>query len=177
MITEDVLPDSFVSVLGFEGTDRTLTINASVEKKVKLIDPDDPQNGASEVTFCRSGNDFIVRYFVFDSNTADVRSAKYEFLDSSNNIVSTVDNVDLAGPVGERGLVNGQSFSVEQRFTGANDNDRAVKVRVTLPGSSTSFSATSSQINQNCGASLLRQRRQMELTLRLPALKLDYQEP
>ena len=175
--TEDVLPDSFVSVLGFEGTDRTLTINASVEKKVKLIDPDDPQNGDAEVTLCRSGNEFIVRYNVFDSNAADVRSVKYEFLDSSGNVVRTVDNVDLTGPVGDRGLVNGQSFSVEQRFTGANDNEAAVRVRVTVSASNTSFTATSSQINQNCNASQLRLRRQVELTLRLPASKLDSQEP
>ena len=175
--TEDVLPDSFVSVLGFEGTDRTLTINASVEKKVKLIDPDDPQNGDAEVTLCRSGNEFIVRYNVFDANAADVRSARYEFLDSSNNVVRTVDNVDLTGPVGERGLVNGQSFSVEQRFTGANDNQQVVRVRVTVSGSNTSFTATSSQINQNCSASQLRLKRQDELTLRLPTSRLDSQEP
>jgi hypothetical protein len=175
--TEDVLPDSFVSVLAFEGTDRTLTINASVEKKVKLIDPDDPQNGDPEVTLCRSGNEFIVRYHVFDANKADVRNVKYEFLDSSNNVVRTVDNVDLAGPIGERSLVNGQSFSVEQRFTGANDNQGVVRVRVTVFGSNTSFSATSSQINQNCSASLLRQRLLLEMTLRLPVSKLDSQEP
>ncbi len=175
--TEDVLPDSFVSVLGFEGTDRTLTINASVEKKVKLIDPEDPQNGEPEVTLCRSGNEFILRYQVFDANTADVRNARYEFLDSSNNVVRTIDNVDLAGAVGERGLVNGQSFSVEQRFTGANDNQRVVRVRVTVFGSNSSFAATSSQINQNCSASQLRLLRQIELTLRPPVIRLDSQEP
>ena len=175
--TEDVLPDSFVSVLGFEGTDRTLTINAGVEKKVKLIDPDDPQNGDAEVTLCRSGNEFVVLYNVFDANAADVRSAKYEFLDSSNNVVRTVDNIDLAGPVSERGLVNGQSFSVEQRFSGANDNQQVVRVRVTVSGSNSSFTATSSQINQNCGASRLRLRRQIDLTLRPPVSKLDSQEP
>jgi hypothetical protein len=175
--TEDVLPDSFVSLLTFEGTDRTLTINAGVEKKVKLIDPDDPQDGDPVVTLCRSGNDFIVVYHVFDANAADVRSASYEFLDSSNNVVRTVDSVDLAGPVSERGLVNGQSFSVEQRFTGANDNQQVVKVRVSVSAGSSSFTATSSQINQNCNASQLRFGRRIELMLRLPASKLDSQEP
>ncbi len=175
--TEDVLPDSFVSVLGFEGTDRTLTINASVEKKVKLIDSEDPQNGEPEVTLCRSGNEFILRYQVFDANTADVRSARYEFLNGSDNVISTIDNIDLTGPVGERGLVNGQSFSVEQRFTGANDNQRVRRIRVTVSGSNSSFTATSSQINQNCSASQLRFLRQIELTLRLPVMRLDFQEP
>ena len=175
--TEEVLPDNFVSTLTFEGFNQTLTINARVQERVKLIDPDDPQSDSAEVTLCRSGDEFIVRYHVFDSRTSDVRSARYEFLDSSDRIIRTVDNVDLAGPVSERNLVNGQSFSVEQRFSGANDNQRVVRVRVTVSGNNSSATAVSSQINQNCGGSLLQSGRRLQITLYLPASKLNGVEP
>ena len=174
--TDQVLPDNFISVLAFEGTDRTLTINARVQQRVKLLDPDDPQGNGAEVTLCRSGDEFTARYHVFDPNTSDVRSARYEFLDSSNNVVRTIENVDLAGPIAESGLVNGQSFSVEQRFSGANDNPEAVRVRVTVSGSNSSSTATSSQVNQNCSGLLLKFRR-LEVTLYLPASKLNGVEP
>jgi hypothetical protein len=148
-----------------------------VQPRVKLIDPDDPQGNGSEVTLCRSGDDLIVTYHVFDASRSDVRGARYEFLDSSNNVVRTIENVDLAGPIGERNLVNGQSFSVEQRFTGANDNQQVVRVRVTISAGNSSSTATSGQINQNCGGSLLQLRRRLEPTLYLPASRLNQEEP
>ena len=153
--TEEVLPDNFTSVLTFVGSSQTLTINARVQERVKLIDPANPQGDSGGVTLCRSGDEFIVRYSIYDSRTSDVRSARYEFLDSSDRVVRTVDGVDLAGPVGQRNLVNGQSFSVEQRFTGADDNEEVVRVRVTVSGSNSSASAVSSRINQNCNGSFV----------------------
>jgi hypothetical protein len=172
--TEEVLPNNFTSVLTFfEGT-QTLTINARVQERVKLIDPANPQGDSGGVTLCRSGDEFIVRYSIYDSRAADVRSARYEFLDSSDRVVRTVDGIDLAGPVSQRNLVNGQSFSVEQRFTGADDNEEVVRVRVTVSGSNSSASAVSGRINQNCNGSLLRRfERRFNVTLFSPALRLD----
>ncbi|HET8676668.1 MAG TPA: hypothetical protein VFO63_12810, partial [Blastocatellia bacterium] len=172
--TEEVLPDNFTSVLTFGASSQTLTINARVEARVKLIDPANPQGDNGGVTLCRSGDEFIVRYSIYDSRAADVRSARYEFLDSSDRVVRTIDGVDLAGPVAQRNLVNGQSFSVEQRFTGANDNEEVVRVRVTVSGSNSSASAVSGRINQNCSGSLLRRFKwRFDVTLFPPALRLD----
>lgn len=172
--TEEVLPDNFTSVLTFGASSQTLTINARVEARVKLIDPANPQGDNGGGTLCRSGDEFIVRYSIYDSRAADVRSARYEFLDSSDRVVRTIDGVDLAGPVAQRNLVNGQSFSVEQRFTGANDNEEVVRVRVTVSGSNSSASAVSGRINQNCSGSLLRRFKwRFDVTLFPPALRLD----
>lgn len=173
--TEDVLPDSFTSVLSVGP--QTITINARVQARVKLINPADPQGDNGGVTLCRSGDEFIVTYNVYDSRTSDVRSARYEFLDSSDRVVRTVDGVDLAGPIAQRDLVNGQSFSVEQRFSGADSNEQVARVRVTVSGSNSSSTAVSSQINQNCGGSSLRLGRRLGVTLYLPKSKVDGLEP
>ncbi|HEX5735180.1 MAG TPA: HYR domain-containing protein [Blastocatellia bacterium] len=177
--TVEVLPDSFISVLTLFPSNQTVTINARVEPRVKLINPANPQGDNGGVTLCRSGNEFIVTYNVYDSRTSDVRSARYEFLDSSDRVVRTVDGVDLAGPIAQRNLVNGQSFSVEQRFSGANDNDEVVRVRVTVSGSNSSATAVSGRVNQNCNGSLLRQFKEwrFNVTLFPPDLKLDGTEP
>ncbi|HJQ69688.1 MAG TPA: HYR domain-containing protein [Blastocatellia bacterium] len=175
--TDQVLPNNFISILTLGAFNQTVTINARVQERVKLIDPADPQGDGSSVTLCRSGDEFIVRYNVYDSDKTDVRSARYEFLDSSDRVVRTVDNVDLSGPISGQDLVNGQSFSVEQRFSGANDNGQVVRVRVTVSGRNSSARATSSQISQNCNASLLQLRRVLHFTLHLPKRKLDGLEP
>lgn len=172
----DVVPNSFQSMLSFDGTTATVTINAAVRPGVKLIDPVNPANPAV-ATLCRSGNQFIVRYWIYDSNKSDVKSAKYEFLDSAGNVITTIDNVDLAGPLSQSGLVNGQSFNVENAFTGANDNTNVVKVRVTVFGGNSSDTVTSDALQSSCGSATQLLWPAHQITLLLPVMKLDVQKP
>jgi hypothetical protein len=58
-----------------------------------------------------------------------------------------IDRVDLAGSISQAGLVNGQSFTVTQSFTGADTHPDAVQLRVTVFGSSTSSTGTSGPLS------------------------------
>jgi hypothetical protein len=169
---EDVLPNSFVSELLFDGTTSAVRFNASVARGVKLIDPDNPNSNTPVVTLCRGGDEFIIRYHVFSTDKSDVRTARYEFLDSSNNVVTTIDNVDLAGPLSQSNVVNGQPFNVEHAFAGANSNEQVNSVRVTVSGSNSSSTATSSAISTNCAASLQLFGRGQRVTLSLPVARI-----
>ncbi|HJZ67615.1 MAG TPA: HYR domain-containing protein, partial [Blastocatellia bacterium] len=156
----DVVPNSFQSILSFTGTDKTITFNAAAKPGVQLIDP--------LVSICRSGDQFIITFHVYNSNKTDVATATFEFLDGSDRVIGTISNVDLAGPIGKANIVNGQSFTVIQNTT---VDDRVSKVRVTVFGGSSSDQATSSALQSTCGASVasLSARRQVAL----PVLNLD----
>jgi hypothetical protein len=174
---EDVLPNSFVSELLFDGTTSAVRFNASVARGVKLIDPQNPASNNPVVTLCRGGDEFIIRYHVFSTDKADVRTARYEFLDSSNNVVATVDNVDLAGPLSQSNVVNGQPFNVEHAFAGANSNQQVNSVRVTVSGSNSSSTATSTPISTNCAASLQLFGGWQRVTLSLPVERIGSSKP
>ncbi|HEY3137329.1 MAG TPA: HYR domain-containing protein [Blastocatellia bacterium] len=160
----DVVPNSFQSVLSFTGTDKTVTFNAGAKPGVQLIDP--------LVSICRSGDQFIITFHVYDSNKADVATATFEFLDNSDRVIGTISNVDLAGPISQANIVNGQSFTVIQNTT---VDDRVSKVRVTVFGSSSSDQATSSGLQSTCAASVapLSTRHQVAL----PVIRLDGLRP
>lgn len=149
----NVLPSSFQSVLSFNGTDKTVTFTAGAAQGVKLIDSTNPSATNGVAQLCRSGDQFVVTYFLYDSNTSDGKTVKYEFLDSSGDTVKVLDNVDLAGPISRAGFVNGMSFKVSQAFSGANDNDNVTKVRVTVTGVGGSSSTAESTGNSGCGVS------------------------
>jgi hypothetical protein len=174
---EDVLPNNFISELLFDGSTSTVRFNASVARGVKLIDPQNPGSNNPVVTLCRIGDEFVVRYHVFSSDKSDVRTVRYEFLDSSNNVISTVDNVDLAGPLSQSSVANGQSFNVEHAFLGAADNQQVNRVRVTVTGSNSSSTGASTPIGTNCGASVQMMRQGQQSTLLLPVVKLGALKP
>jgi uncharacterized repeat protein (TIGR01451 family) len=177
LLAGDVAPDSFTSILSFEGTDKTVTFSAGVGKGVKLIDPTNPSSTTARVTLCQSGDEFTVKYHIYDSDKSDVKSVKYEFLDQSGNVVKVIDNVDLAGPISQSGLVNGQSFNVEQVFSGAKDNSNVSSVRVTVTASNSTASATSSGVSSNCSASILSFGESRSITILLPFGKLGGLQP
>src|SRR5262249_11914646 len=77
---------------------------------------------------------------IFDSNQ-DVKNSHVELLGNSGNTVATFD-VDLQQPIRDRNLVRGQSFTVEQRFTGANANPQVTSARVTVMDGTTSATLT-----------------------------------
>jgi hypothetical protein len=127
----DVVPSNFQSEVVLEGTDQRICLRAEVNRGVALINPDNGSVNNPVVAVCRSGDQLLVRYHIYDSDKSDVRSVTYEFLDSSGTILQVIDNVDLAGPLSQSSLVSGQSFTVEQAFTGGAE---VATVRVTVAG-------------------------------------------
>ena len=173
----NVLPSSFQTVMSFNGTDKTVAFTAGAAKGVKLIDSANPSATNGVAQLCRSGDQFTVTYFIYDSDTSDVKTVKYEFLDSSGNTVKVLDNIDLAGPVSKAGLVNGMSFKVSQTFSGANDNDNVTKVRVTLTGVGGSSSTAESSGSSGCSASTQAFSERELTTVLLPARRFHAVEP
>ena len=167
----EVLPDDFKSEVVFDGINPVM-IRARVDSGVKLINPATGDPNDPVVTICDSGNNqFTVRYHVWSPSKADVQSVKYEFLNSSGGVIKTID-VDLAGPLSGTSLVDGQSFNVEQSFSGTGVS----AVRITLTGGGSSVTATSGSISSSCSSAiqLLSQRR---ATLFLPGLTVDAVKP
>jgi len=143
-------------------------VRANVDTPLVLIDPDNPRR-QPQVTFARSGNEFRVSFSVFDSNL-DTNRVKYEFLDSQNNVAAVIDNVDLADHIRQAGLVTGQSFTVDQRFTGASSNPELTGCRITVFDGETSVTGTATE-GQSSTASL--RQRAGRTTLQLPVVKMD----
>jgi hypothetical protein len=144
LAASDVLPDLVTSTIVFRQNNRAnidIPILARVATGVVLINPANPRKPAI-VNFARSGNEITVSYAVFDSNL-DVTRARYEFLDGSGQVVSGPFEIDLAASISSANLVRGQSFSVEQRFTGASSKPEITSVRVTVFDGETSASAPS----------------------------------
>jgi uncharacterized repeat protein (TIGR01451 family) len=140
----DALPDLVTSTIVFRqnsGANIDIPILASVATGVVLVNPVNPRKPAI-VNFARSGNEITVSYAVFDSNL-DVTRTRYEFLDGSGQVAAGPFEIDLAASISSVNLVRGQSFSVEQRFTGAASNPEITSVRVTVFDGETSASATS----------------------------------
>jgi hypothetical protein len=160
----DVVPSSFQSMLSFAGTDKTVTFNAGARPGVQLIDP--------LVSICRSGDQFIITFHVYDSDKTDVSTAIFEFLDSSDKVIGVINNVDLVGPINKANIVNGQSFTVVQNTT---VDDRVSKVRVTVSGASSSDQATSNGLQSACSASAQSLSNGRQVTL--PVLSLDALKP
>ena len=167
----EVLPADFKSEVVLDGI-TPVSIRARVDSGVKLIDPATGDSNNPVVTICQSGNNqFTVRYHAWSASKADVRSVKYEFLDGSGGVIKTID-VDLAGPISGTSLVNGQSFNVEQSFSGTGVSS----VRVTLSGANSSATATSGAISSNC-TSAIQLQSQQRATLFLPGLTVDAVKP
>ncbi|HZM87895.1 MAG TPA: HYR domain-containing protein [Blastocatellia bacterium] len=140
----DVLPNVLTSTITFvtsAGSSVEIPISARVSTGVELVNLTN-RRAAPEVLFTRSGDEITVSYGVFDSNL-DVTRAKYEFLNSSGQVVAGPFEIDLAGSISSANLVRGQSFRVDQRFTGGNSNPDATSVRVTVFDGETSASSLS----------------------------------
>jgi len=135
LTAEEVLPDTVSSVINISatgtGVSNTLSVplTGKVNTNVRLIDPNDP-NQPPVATLCRSGNDFIVQFSVYDSNQ-NVDRANFQFMDTAGRIIGQAfDVTGLDQVVAARNLATGQSFTVVQRFTGAADNKDVFNVQV-----------------------------------------------
>ncbi|MGA9771930.1 MAG: hypothetical protein WBV94_23060 [Blastocatellia bacterium] len=156
----DLLPADITDTLTIQvsaGNPLTLTLRGRVKKGVKLINPTNP--GANPlVTICRSGNEFVVEFSAWDANT-DVSSATYQFRNGSGGSVGDIITVDIAQAIRERNIQQGQSFTITQRFTGANDNSNVASVQVTVRDGGASSTAVSSPIGSACSSTSSRVRR------------------
>jgi hypothetical protein len=167
----DVLPADFNSEVVLDGISPVM-IRARVDSGVKLINPATGDSNNPVVTVCQSGNNqFTVRYHAWSPSKALIQSVKYEFLNSSGGVIKAID-VDLAGPISGTSLVNGQSFNIEQSFSGTGVSS----VRVTLNGVNSSATATSGSISSSC-SSALQSLSQQRATLFLPGLTVDAVKP
>lgn len=171
----NVLPETVTSKIVFRqngAANVEIPLLARVATGVVLIDPVNPRR-PPVVTFTRNGNDIIVGYSLFDSNL-DVSRAKYEFLDSSGQVVAGPFEIDLAAALSSANLVRGQSFSVEQRFTGAIDNPQVTGVRLTVfDGETSTVGSSSASASAVVASSIQLLKRARGVTLYPPALKLN----
>ena len=174
LAASNVLPDVVTSKIVFRqnaGPNVAIPILARVSTGLVLVNLSNPR-ALPEVLFTKSGNDITVSYAVFDSNL-DVSRAKYEFLDSSGQVVAGPFEIDLAASISSANLVRGQSFSVDQKFTGASSNPDVTGVRLTVfdgeasMGAPSPFSATSIS-----AASVQLMKRVPRVRLYLPDVKL-----
>jgi hypothetical protein len=137
LIADDVLPNEISSVInilasrtGVSGA-ITVPLTGRVTSEVRVIDPVDATAPAI-VAFCRSGNDFIAQFSLYDSNQ-NIDHASFQFTDSAGRTVGQVINVTgLDQAIAARNLAVGQSLTVVQRFTGAADNSQVTRVQVTV---------------------------------------------
>lgn len=136
------IPDLINSQVTFRvagGTTLSVNVNAIVETALHLINPNNPRKPATLV-FTKSGDEFSVTFAVHDAN-ADVSRAKYEFLDAGGAVIAGPFEIDLTQAIRERNLVRGQSFTVTQRFTGADSNRNVSAIRVTVFDGETSVTS------------------------------------
>jgi HYR domain-containing protein len=145
----DALPDTVTSIVTFRqnaGSAVTVSVLSHIATAVIFINPTNPRQPPS-ISFTRSGNDLTVSYGLYDPNL-DVSRAKYEFLNNGGQVVGSAFEIDLTEQLRALGLVRGQSFAVEQRFTGASDHPEIVGVRVTVFDGETSVtdSATAASV-------------------------------
>lgn len=157
---KDLLPSEIEDRLTIQvsaGNPVAITLMGSVKRKARLINPANTA-AAPAVTICRSGNEFIVEFSAWDSNT-NIDRALYRFRSSSGQPVGQNITVDLGQVIRERGIQRGQSFTVTQRFSGANDNPQVASVEVTIFDGGTSESLVSGGVSANCSTSAQTRRR------------------
>ena len=178
LLASRVLPDEIRSQLtithnglGISGSLLQADVIGRITTALKLINPDDPKLNPL-VIISRSGDEFTVECSVYDSNM-DVNKVVYQFLDRAGNPVDSAFEV----PVTIAGLVRGQSFTIRQRFTGAEDHPEVAGVRVTVFDTESSETATAATpLPFTVSASLARSRVVPGVTLVLPVLKLRRQQ-
>jgi hypothetical protein len=180
LAASDNLPDTVNARVTFRqdaGASVQISLLSHVATALLLIDPVNPRR-PPVVGFLRSGNDITVSYAVFDPNL-DVSRAKYEFLDANGLVVAGPFEIDLTEAVRALNLVKGQSFSVEQRFTGASSNSAITGVRVTVfDGETSAVGASSTASGGPISASSIQSKKLARgVTLYLPAVRLGPQRP
>jgi hypothetical protein len=151
------LPERVTSSLTFTqagGQPVIINLIGRVSEESHFINEQDPTRPPA-VQFSRSNNEFILVYSIYDPDM-DVTRALYEPLTSSGQLVGSPLEVNLGQALQQVNLVRGQSFTVEQRFTGANSNPDVASIRVTVTDGEGSIVATSTPAASAASASGLR---------------------
>ena len=128
-----VLPGTVTSKITFStnsGGSLTVDLIGHVGTALQLINAAKPKKDAT-ASFTKSGNEFILTYAVFDSNL-DTNRARYEMFDQGGRLVGQAIEVDLTQPIVDGRVFKGQSFVVEQRFSGAASHPEITSVRLTV---------------------------------------------
>lgn len=167
-----VLADRTTSRVTFRvtgGSPFSINTTANVASDLILIDPLNTRRPAV-VTFERMDNEFVLTFSLFDANQ-DVQSMKVELLDGSGSVVASFD-IDLVEPVRARNLVKGQSFTIVQKFTGANDNPQVTAARLTVKDLQNTVTTTVNLTSRT--ASALVQQNESQSVLALPRQRIRY---
>jgi hypothetical protein len=173
-----VLPNTVTSKITFsssQGGTITVDLIAHVGTALQLINASNPKKGAS-ASFTRSGDRFILTYAVFDSNL-DTNRAKYELLDQTGALVGQAIEVDLAGPIVDGRVFKGQSFVVEQMFSGANSHSEITSLRLTVFDAESSDSLTTQLGSSVNVAGIVADMSAGPVTLKPRTLKLSRSRP
>jgi uncharacterized repeat protein (TIGR01451 family) len=153
---DEALPDLITSLLTFlqnGGAPLRINLVGHLDTSVVLIEPLNPRQPPL-VTFLRSGNEFIVEYSIFDSNL-DISKVTYQFFGKKQRPAANAITVDLRSLVQQANFVKGQSFTIVQRFTGANDRPEIVGVSVTVSDPESSDSVNSVPANGTSAQQIL----------------------
>jgi uncharacterized repeat protein (TIGR01451 family) len=166
-----VLADRTTSRVTFRvtrGNPFSVNAIANVASDLVLIDPLNTRRPAV-LTFERIDNEYVLTFSLFDANQ-DVQRMKIELLDGSGSVVASFD-IDLVVPIRERNLVRGQSFTIVQRFTGANDNPQITAARLTVSDALNTVTGTANLTN-NRTASIVVGVDERQSILDLPGLRI-----
>ncbi|MFY9569866.1 MAG: HYR domain-containing protein [Blastocatellia bacterium] len=138
------LPDLINSVITFTqngGGPIRINLVGQLDTQLALINPDNPRSFPI-VVFSRIEDEFIIEYSIYDSNL-DVKRATYQLFDKKRRPAGNPLTVDLAQLIQQSGFVTGQSFTIVQRITGAEDHGEIVGAEVTVFDGEASVSASS----------------------------------
>jgi Protein of unknown function (DUF1194) len=128
----------------YDGGESRIQLNGRVKSRIRLIDPDETQQPA-RVILRRSGDSFFVEFSIYDSNLDDVDHAVIEFFDAAQKsvLIKAGDEiVKLRQAITNRGLVQGQSFTVISEFVDASQHAETKSVRVNVIGTSSNTTAS-----------------------------------
>lgn len=118
----------------------TVTIKGFVSPVVQIVPRDSDSGPLAQLT--TSGDKFEVRFSAFDARL-NVKRATYQFFDQYRAPFLAPLNVSLDNAICQKGIANGQSFTVVARFSGAAIYPEIKHVQVTVfddEGSSTADS-------------------------------------
>ncbi len=150
LTASQVLPDvvtSQIAIVPQSGAPPlTISLIGRTPTAAQLINPQASQpRKPALIAFTRSGNTLTVDCFVHDPNL-DLDLVRYHFLDGSGRPVEAPSDVPVAEAIQRSGLVKGQSFTISQRFSGANERPEIASVRVTIFDRESNDSATSGPV-------------------------------
>jgi len=140
----DVLPELINSLLTFTqngGAPLRIRLVGHLDTALQLIDPENPRR-FPVIEFRRDENDFVIEFSIFDPNL-DVTKVVYQFFNKKSSPVESPITVDLAGLIRQTGFVEGQSFTISQRISGAKDHPEIAGIQVTVSDTEASDSAAS----------------------------------